>query len=161
MSRSIDLKPINQATEELREQMENAIEYTRQSYEENVKLLEQNYQLAALLDAAGIDLTIYSWQRLLEITIDLGVKPTSLRAKQEFCQKLNAIRKAVGSPLKVDRKYLACSRKNLINVVLVPQGVKGVEVRYQDKLPKGEHVKCKIVKRRVPGRVERQLVCEM
>jgi hypothetical protein len=158
--RNIQIHPISEVIADVDRQTEEWIANHRHNAAEDKRRIELNYQAAALLDAAGFDLDLPSYASMKHVKVDLGQKPWTKRGKAEFCRRLNLIRRTLDCPLKPDGKCLASSRGRgrWLQVTLRPTEFPGVKVTYQEKLPKGPQVRCKIVRRKYSYK---ELVCEI
>jgi len=148
------LRTISAITEQQQSECESYVNNIRQSYTEKVKQIEENFQAAALLDAAGIPLDIHEYSTLHYLHVELGERGRSQKDRRAFVQTLHTIREALGCRLTVRNKDTA-SGKNRVQITLVPVDWQGVSIRYTERLPRS--AKCRIVTRKSSYRT---LICE-
>ena len=154
---SINVRPIEAVLADVRQELCQSLDAMRKRYEERIKNIEQHRRLLPLLDAEGLPIHVYQWDDLSSLHIDLGLRPETKRGRTEFARKLQAIRRVLECPLKVDGKSLADARKKLVRMYLKAEGYPNVTVTYQTKLSKG--AKCRVVRKKVRYS-DYQLLCE-
>jgi hypothetical protein len=113
---------------------------------ERLQSIDQTYQAAALLDAAGFEVpTFTNWNN----------DGFHLEVEQ---RDLPRVYRALGR-LKLAGKDLADCKKRLIKIALRPVDYPSIVIRYQTKLPR--KAKCKIVTVREKARRYKSLVCDV
>lgn len=156
--RNIQLRSINDIMALEEAELEETIANFRHNARERQRQIELNFQAAALLDGAGVDLEIPEWTRLYHLHVELGDKPylkKQWRERDQFVKKLNTIRHALGCPLKFHAKQASPDGKRVL-VTLAPTAYPHVRIRYAEKLRRGS--KCKVVTRCYKSK---ELVCEV
>jgi len=132
-------------------------------YESRVKLIQQNFELREKLQADGIEVPVEFYDSFTWLDVRLGERPRKgKQEKGEFARKLQAIRRIVGCPLKVEDKSVSDAKKRLVRYKVGCEAYPGLSIFYVASLPrksKGKsEPKCKI-KRVVNKHVSHQLVC--
>jgi hypothetical protein len=157
MKRIIEMKPIQELTNEINKNMEESLQRVRENYQRKLRNMEEHRRLIPLLDAEGVPLEVYKWDQLETLCINLGKKPQTKKGRQQFVRWLQAIRRVVDCPLVNQGTVIPNSRTREVEVTLCPTNYPDLRVKYRDKLPKD--AKCKVVRKRVRY-TEVQLVCE-
>jgi hypothetical protein len=152
-----DLMTIDEACARIDRDVENMVDYYRERGRERKRHVELNYQAAAMLDAAGYDLGLCKWSHMEWLNVDLGRMPEGKRERAKFVRKLAELRQVLGCPLKFDGRSLASSKGAWVEVKLKPVDWPSISIRYQQRLPRKDGQKCKVVTRRY---TERVLVCD-
>jgi len=122
---------------------------------EKVKNIEDNRRAFAMLDAAGIDLQLYSWDRGANYEINLGFFPSTRIGSRALADKLRTIRVALDCKLGQPEKGVVDDKRAHLQFTIHPVDFTGIKIRYERRLPKG--AKCRIVTQRSTYRT---LVCE-
>jgi len=135
------------------EDLANSIKYYQDQAVRSKERITRNYQAAALLDGAGIDMGLSQYSRMEYLKVNLG-----RRTDKQRVRLLRTIREILGCPLRYEGKEAAGTRGQWITVRLVPADYPNITITYDQKLPRLPGVKCRIVSRKT---VTRQLVCEV
>ncbi len=164
MERRIDWKPINDIIQGIRERevegIASSIRFWKEQTIRDIERVESNRLACALLDGAGFNLDISSWERGISVELELGFFPRTRAGLALMAQTIRNVRVALGvKKLTQTGKKIADEKKKTILVKLGCDDFPGLTINYSIKEPKHgvNGVKCRIVKRRV---TQTELVCE-
>jgi hypothetical protein len=135
---------VNDAGQTAADIINSALERKRRETAALVENIKSVADAVARLRAAGFETNMNEWcDGYLAITVEVADLP-------RVHQALGRLKKAYHD--------LDDPKKKTIRVTLKPEKYDTVYVHYVRKLPRGEKVKCRIVRRRV---TEAKLVCEL
>jgi hypothetical protein len=120
------------------------LDRSRRDLAERVQAMKVTAEAVCKLREAGFDVSLNEWSgSYLDVTV-----------KQE---ELTRVYRALGR-LRKSHHSLEDAKKRTLRVTLKCEKYPRVSIQYVRKLPQGEKVKCKIVRKRV---TQAQLVCEV
>lgn len=142
---------------EYRSRAENTLSYLEKEKQATIENIKRHHGLLPRLqEVVGDNLRLWEGARLDSLDVHLGELPRAKRAKEQFYNKLLAIKRLVGN-LKVVYKDIHNARKKQVYVVLASAEYPEVKIKFVTKLP--EDAKCKIQKRVHKQYVSHDLVC--